>query len=251
MTVHALTDVQDPVREARIDLAAIYRLAARLGFDDTIWNHFTMRMPGRSDQFLVKPHGLLFSEITASNLIIVDTDGNTVEGHGVAERSGVCIHAAVHTAVPRANCVLHSHMRHATWLGMIENGRLLPVHQNGLRFYGRVSYDDHYNGLAIEREEGARIAGFLVGNDLLILANHGVIAVGPSVAEAFYDLYYFEVSCEEQYMIACSGQRPRLIPHEIAEKTAKQYREGESGAPFEYLTAMKRLLAREEPDYLD
>jgi ribulose-5-phosphate 4-epimerase/fuculose-1-phosphate aldolase len=249
MSIHALAERQDPVREARIDLAAAFRLAARLNFDDTIWNHFSLTVPGTSDRFLVKPHGLLMKEIRASDLIVVDTAGDTVEGRGVCERSGACIHIGVHMRHPRAACVLHSHMRHATWLSMVEGGRLLPINQNGLRFHNRVSYDDHYNGLAIETEEGRRIADCLGGNNILVLANHGVIAVGPTVAEAFYHLYYFEVSCEEQYMLACSGAKPNLIRQDIAQKTLEQYVEGESGAPFEYFEAMKRMLTREEPDF--
>jgi ribulose-5-phosphate 4-epimerase/fuculose-1-phosphate aldolase len=249
MVVHAYARKDDATRAARIDLAAAFRLAARLGFDDTIWNHFSLAVPGTTDRYLFKPHGLLFKEIRASDLIVLDAEGNTVEGRGTTDRSAACIHIAVHTAHPRAACVLHSHMRHATWLGMVEGGRLLPIHQNGLRFYNRVSYDDAYGGLALDADEGRRIAAALGDNNLLVLANHGVIAVGATVADAFYDLYYFEVSCEEQYMLACSGARPRLIPHEVAQRTLEQYLEGEPNAPHEYFAAMKRMLEREEPDF--
>jgi len=251
MAVHAYAQRDDPVQQARIDLAAAFRLAARLGFDDTIWNHFSLTVPGTVDRFLVKPHGLLMKEIRASDLIVVDTGGETVEGRGVCEKSGACIHIGVHMRHPRAACVMHSHMRHASWLSMVEGGRLLPIHQNGLRFYNRVSYDDRYNGLAIVEEEGRRIADALGDNNILVLANHGVIVVGKSVAEAFYDLYYFEVSCEEQYMLACSGAKPNLIQQDVAQFTYDQYVEGESGAPFEYFAAMRRMLAREEPDFAE
>jgi ribulose-5-phosphate 4-epimerase/fuculose-1-phosphate aldolase len=249
MAVHAYAQRENPVQQARIDLAAAFRLAARLGFDDTIWNHFSLTMPGTADRFLVKPHGLLMKEIRASDLIVIDPDGNTVEGRGQCERSGACIHVGVHLRHPRAACVLHSHMRYASWLGMVAGGRLLPIHQNGLRFYNRVSYDDRYNGLAIVEEEGRRIADALGENNILLLANHGIIVVGSTVAEAFYDLYYFEVSCEEQYMLACSGVKPNLIPHAMAEATYRQYIDGESGAPFEYFAAMRRMLEREEPEF--
>lgn len=251
MTVHALAERDDPVRAARVDLAAAFRLAARLGFDDTIWNHFSLTLPGTTDRFLVKPHGLLMKEIRASDLIVIDTEGRTVEGRGVCERSGACIHIGVHVRHPRAACVLHSHMKHASWLSMVEGGRLLPVHQNGLRYYNRVSYDDRYNGLATVEEEGRRIADALGNNNILLLANHGVIVVGASVAEAFYDLYYFEVSCEEQYMLACSGAAPNLVPQDVAQRTYDGYIKDEAGAPFEYFAAMKRMLGREEPDFLE
>lgn len=250
MSHPALARKADPVREARIDLAAAYRIAARLAFDDTIWNHFSLRVPGREEHFLVKAHGLLFEEVTASNLLIVDRDGTVVEGEGRAERSAICIHSRIHDTVPRAACVLHSHMRHATWLGTVEGGRLLPIHQNSLRFYGRISYDDRFPGMATNLDEGQRIAKVLGGNDLAILANHGVISIGGSVAEAFYNLYYLEVACEEQYMLACSGMPPRLIPRQIAESALADYAD-EADAPFLYLAAMKRKLLRLEPDFLD
>jgi ribulose-5-phosphate 4-epimerase/fuculose-1-phosphate aldolase len=249
MTVHAFGQREETVRQARLDLAAAFRLAARLGFDDTIWNHFSLTVPGTKDRFLVKPHGLLMKEIKASDLIIIDADGRTVEGRGTCERSGACIHTGIHLRHPRAACVMHSHMRHATWLSMVAGGRLMPIHQNGLRFYSRVSYDDRYGGLAIVEEEGRRIAEALADNNILVLANHGVIVVGKTVAEAFYDLYYFEVSCEEQYMLACSGAKPNLVPQDVAQQTYDQYVEGEAGAPFEYFAAMRRMLEREEPEF--
>lgn len=250
MTVHAYAQRQDPVREARIDLAAAFRLAARLGFDDTIWNHFTLAVPGTTDHYLAKPHGLLMKEIRASDLIIMDGEGNTVEGTGKSDRSAICIHAGVHRMHPRAACVLHTHQKFATWLGNIEGGRLLPINQNGLRFYNRVSYDDAYNGLGTSHEEGRRMAGCLGDNNILVLANHGVIVVGPTVGHAFYDLYYFEVSCEEQYMVACSGAAPRLIKQDIAQLTYDQTVEAEANAGVDYFAAMKRMLAREEPDFM-
>lgn len=252
MSVHAYAGRQDPIREARIDLAAAFRLAARLGFDDTIWNHFTLTVPGRTDRFLSKPHGLLMSEIRASDIIVIDEEGNTVDGKGKSDRAAVCIHVGLHQAHPRARCVLHTHQKFGTWLGNIEGGRLLPINQNAIRFYNRVSYDEGYNGLGTSHEEGARIASTLgETNNILVMANHGLIVVGPTVGHAFYDLYYFEVSCEEQYMVACSGQTPRLIPQDICQMTYEQYQTDEKDAGIDYFAAMKRMLAREEPDFME
>ena len=248
MAKPALADVSDPVRQARIDLAAAYRIAAHLSYDDTIWNHFSLRVPGRDDLFLIKAHGLLFDEVTASNLLVVDRDGTVVEGRGKAERSAICIHSRIHERIPRAACVLHTHMRHAKWLSTVEGGRLEAIHQNGLRFFGRISYDERFLGMATNLEEGVRIAEVLGDNDLAILANHGAMSIGTSVAEAFYNLYYLEVSCEEQYMLSCSGKPPRLIDPGVAQSVLKDY-ENESDAPFEYLAAMKRRVERTEPDY--
>ncbi len=249
MAMSAVSSAEDPVREARIDLAAAHRLAARLGFDDGIWNHFSLTVPGRPEHFLVKPHGLLCAEVTASNLIAADCDGNTVDGRGVAERSGVCIHSRVHLAKTEAACVLHTHMRYATWLSMVENGRLLPINQNGMRYYGRISYDDDYGGLAVELDEGERIARALGDNNILILANHGVVVTGRTVAEAFYDLYYLEVCCKEQFTLVSSGAAPRLIDPEVIERTQAQITAAEGGGPTLYFEALKRQLDAEEPDY--
>lgn len=241
MRIHAVAESRDPIREAREDLAVAYRGAAHFRFDDTIWNHFTLRLPGQPHHFLVKPHGLLFSEVTAENLIVVDTEGRTVEGRGTAERTAVCIHAAIHQAIERATCVLHVHPPYATWLATIDGGRLLPVNQDSLRFYNRISYDDYYNGVALDHDEGRRIAGLFQKNNVLLLANHGVIVIGPTVAEAFYNLYYLELSCEQQYKIACAGRAPRLVAPDIAERTARCFDDDKEG-PVDFLAAMKRLL---------
>jgi ribulose-5-phosphate 4-epimerase/fuculose-1-phosphate aldolase len=251
MALTAVPETQDPLRQARIDLAVAYRLVHRFGFDDTIWNHLSLSVPDRPDLFLVKPHGLLYHEITASNLLAVDAEGNTVEGTGRAERSGVCIHSRVHRLKANAACVLHTHMRYATWLSMVEKGRLWPINQNSLRFVGRISYDEDYSGLASDFAEGERIAATLGDNNIAILANHGVIVTGASVAEAIYDLYYLEVSCAEQYRLACSGQPPRFIPDDVIAKAQEQYPDLEAGAAFEFFEAMKRELDRDEPDYRD
>lgn len=241
----------DPSRQARIDLAAFHRLAARFGMDDGIWNHFSLVVPGRPDLFLVKAHGLLCREVTASNLIAVDGEGNTVEGQGVAELSGVCIHAPVHRAKPSAACVLHTHMRYATWLSMVEGGRLMPINQNSLRYYGRISYDDDYNGLAGDQDEGRRMTEALGDNNIMILANHGVIVTGPTVAEAFYDLYYLEMCCKEQFTIVSSGADPRIIPQDVIALTQSQFDGFEDGGAALYFEALKRRLDIEEPDYRD
>lgn len=249
MALSEVSPSSDPVRQARIDLAAFHRLAARFGFDDGIWNHFSLTVPGSPDQFLVKAHGLLCNEVTASNLIVVDSQGNTVFGQGVAESSGVCIHAPIHRTKPGAACVLHSHMRYATWLSMVEGGRLMPINQNGMRYYGRIAYDDHYSGLAVDQDEGLRMTEVMGDCNILILANHGVIVTGRSVAEAFYDLYYLEVCCKEQFTLVSSGAEPRLIPQDVVALTQSQFADVEDGAEELYFEALKRRLDIEEPGY--
>jgi ribulose-5-phosphate 4-epimerase/fuculose-1-phosphate aldolase len=251
MALSEVSPITDPVRQARVDLAAFHRLAARFALDDGIWNHFSLTVPGCPDLFLIKAHGLLCGEVTASNLIAVDGQGNTVEGRGVAERTGVCIHAPIHRAKPDAACVLHTHMRYATWLSMVEGGRLMPVSQKSLLFYGRIAYDDQYGGLAVEEDEGQRMTEALGDNNILILANHGVIVTGPSVAETFYDLYYLEQCCKEQFTLVSSGAEPRLIPEDVVALTQSQYVGVEDGGADLCFDALKRRLDDEEPDYRD
>ena len=249
VSLNAISSADDPARAARVDLAAAHRLAARFGLDDGIWNHFSLEVPDRPAHFLVKPHGLLCREITASNLIAVDAEGATVEGRGAAERTAVCIHSPVHLARADAACVLHAHPRYATWLSMVEGGRLMPINQDGMRYYGRISYDDEYCGVALDAAEGERIAGALGDNTILILANHGVIVTGETVAAAFYDLYYLELCCQEQFTLLASGAAPRLIAPAVAERTRKQFEGAEAGGAALYFEALKRRLDAEEPDY--
>lgn len=131
----------DPIRAARVELAAAYRLAARFGFNEGIDNHFTLMVPGARDRFLLNAFGLHWSEVTASNLIAVDFDGHVVEGRGEAEATAYFIHSRIHRAHPRARCVLHTHMPYATALTAIQGGRLEPVGINALRFNGVIAYD--------------------------------------------------------------------------------------------------------------
>jgi len=248
-TANNITSLVDVERQVRIDLAAAHRLASRMRWQDGVYNHFTHAVPGHANQFLVKPHGLLMNEITASNLIVVDMDGKTVSGDGFVETSALHIHAAIHMDVPAAACVLHLHPPYTTWLTCLQDNRLKLTHQAALRFHNRIAYDDAYGGLAMARDEGHRMATQLGNHNLMLHANHGVTSTGPSVAHAFADLYDLEKSCRNYYLGTCSGMAQREIPEETAEITARQYeseREQYVELSFE---AWKRQLDKEEPDY--
>src|ERR1700687_1482120 len=166
--------LRDEILQARVDLAAAYRLAVRFGLNEGIDNHFTLMVPGSRDRFLLNAFGLHWSEVTASNLIVVDAKGNVVEGEGEAETTAVCIHAPIHVANPRAACIMHTHMPYATALSMIEGGRLEPASQNALSFYDQVAYDEDYQHLAMQTDEGARLSKILDGKRILLMANHGI-----------------------------------------------------------------------------
>lgn len=241
----------DAVRQARIDLAACFRMAARLGMHEGICNHFSFVVPGRDDLFLVNPYGWAFSEITASRLLVCDFAGNVVAGDGVPEATAFFIHARMHKNVSRAKAAFHTHMPNATALAMVEGPPLLWAGQSSLKFYGRTLVDEHYNGLALDETEGDRIAASMGDADIVFMKNHGVMVVGPSVAEAWDDLYYLERAAEAQRLALSTGRTLKPVPHELAQRTYEQMREGDRDSARLHLESIKRILAKDEPDFME
>jgi ribulose-5-phosphate 4-epimerase/fuculose-1-phosphate aldolase len=240
----------DAVRRARIDLAACFRMAARLGMHEGICNHFSCLVPGRDDLFLVNPYGWAFREITASRLLICDFEGHVIAGDGVPEATAFFIHARVHKKVPRAKACFHTHMPHATALAMLEGPPLLWAGQTALKFYGRTVVDEEYGGLALDAAEGDRIAESIGDADIVFMRNHGVMVVGPGIAEAWDDLYYLERAAQAQLLAMSTGRRLQPVPPEVAAKTSAQMREGDGESARLHLESIKRILAREEPDFM-
>jgi ribulose-5-phosphate 4-epimerase/fuculose-1-phosphate aldolase len=241
--------MNEAVWQARVDLAAAFRLAVMFGFHEGICNHFSLAVPGRTDRFLLNSYGFHFSEVTASSLLMVDEEGNIVEGDGIVEKTAFYIHSCIHRSQPKARCVLHTHQPYATTLTVIEGGRLEPASQNALRFYEKIAYDDVYNGLALDNSEGARIADRMEGKPICFLGNHGVIVTGESVAWAFDELYYLERACELQVLAMSTGRPLRQIPHDLAVTTRRQI-EGELALySKEHFKALKRLLDKQNPGY--
>lgn len=239
------------VRQARIDLAACFRMAARLGLQEGICNHFSAMVPGRDDLFLVNPYGWAFAEVTASRLLVCDFQGNVVAGEGTPEATAFYIHARLHMRHPRARAAFHTHMPNATALSMLEGPPLVWAGQTALKFYGRTVVDEDYNGLALDEAEGDRIADAMGEADIVFMKNHGVMVVGPSIAEAWDDLYYLERACEVQRLALATGRPLKPVPAELARRTYEQMRSGDSESARLHLESCKRILAREEPDYLD
>lgn len=240
----------DAVRQARVDLAACFRMAARLGMHEGICNHFSFVVPGRDDLFLVNPYGWAFSEITASRLLVCDFAGNVVAGEGVPEATAFFIHARVHKNLPRAKAAFHTHMPNATALAMLEGPPLAWAGQTALKFYGRTVVDEEYGGLALDESEGDRIAASIGDADIVFMKNHGVMVVGPTIAEAWDDLYYLERAAEVQRMAMTMGRPLKVVPPEMAQRTYEQMREGDRESARLHLESVKRILAREEPDFM-
>ncbi|MDP4026211.1 aldolase [Methylobacterium sp. NEAU 140] len=241
----------DALQAARADLAACFRMAARLGLEEGICNHFSALVPGRDDLFLVNPYGLAFREITASRLLVCDFHGRVVAGEGQPEATAFFIHARLHARLPRARAAFHTHMPYATALSMTEGEPLAFAGQTALKFYGRTAVDDAYNGLALDAAEGDRIAATLGDADVVFLRNHGVIVTGPTVAEAWDDLYYLERAAEVQVKALSTGRRLIPVDPEIARTAAAQMREGDPESARLHLASVKRVLARHEPDFAE
>jgi len=238
----------DPIIQARIDLAAALRWAARLGLNEGICNHFSLAVPGAQDRFLINPQGLHWSEISPDDLVVIDPEGNVVEGKHQVEATAFFIHGRIHRGKPNAACVLHTHMPYATAITVSDGGRLEWASQNALRFYGRVAYDECYNGLVLDTEEGDRICAQVENADVLFLANHGVIVCGETVAQAFDDLYYLERACMVQVLAESTGKPLKIVPESIAAMTGRQIA-SDKIQPKLHLEALKRILDREEPGW--
>ncbi len=235
------------ILQARIDLTAALRTAARMGLNEGICNHFSLAVPGTTDRFLINPQGLHWSEITPADLVMTDAEGNIIDGRHKVEATAFFIHGRLHLGKPNAKCVLHTHMPYATALAIADGGRLEWANQNALRYYGRVAYDECYNGLVLDAEEGDRICAQAQRADILFLANHGVIVCGDSVARAFDDLYYLERACHVQVLAQSTGMPLKIVPDSIAAMTGKQIMEDQQY--LLHFEALKRLLDRDEPGW--
>ena len=204
----------DAVLRLREDLALALRAAALHGFAEGVCNHFSVELPDGSGRFLLNPRGLLWSEVQAEDIVMVDGDGNALAGRHAVEPTAMFIHGAVHRLGAKA-CVLHTHMPYATALTLTSDRCLdTTLSQNAMRFHGRIAVDAHYNGLALDGAEGERIAAAMGGADVVFLGNHGVVVCGERMAYAYDDLYYLERACMAQVLAQSSG-RP-LLPVDAA-----------------------------------
>jgi ribulose-5-phosphate 4-epimerase/fuculose-1-phosphate aldolase len=255
MSVHSLSAKRavDPVREAKIHLAAAHRLAVLHELEEGIDNHFTVTVPGRNDRYLILPFGLHWSEARASDMIVFDESGATLEGEGTVELSAQCIHAPIHR-ITGVRVVLHTHQTWAVALNMLRNNRLLPASQTAAYFYGHVAYDDHYAGTADTLEEGERLARLLGDNQVMFMKNHGVLVVGATVAQAYERLYKLERVCRAQVLAMATGEPLEILSDEIVaqvQAVPADDRHSPSDRERLYFEAMMRVLDRELPGYAD
>ena len=245
--------ISDIEWEARIDLAAAFRLVDLHGWSDLLATHLSVRVPNTGDQFLINPFGMLFEEITASSLIKIDGDGNILSESAYGfNPAGFVIHSAVHMARNDAICVFHTHTQAGVSVATQEDG-LMPLTQHALAVLAHTGYHD-YEGIAMDLDERARIACDLGDNNILILRNHGLLTVGQTVGEAFMWLYRAERACRMQIAFQQAGARPNDISAEIQEATYERNRFNNSEDGYRTIgklewPALLRKLDRIDPSY--
>lgn len=232
-------------REARIELAAAYRIFDMLGWTELIFNHITVRVPGPEVRFLINPFGLHYSEIKASNLVLIDIDGNPLRGsEWPVNRAGFVIHSAIHGAIERAHCVMHTHTTPGMAVACLEEG-LSPHNFYGAMLTGRVAYHD-FEGVTVEPGEKERLVRDIGTKPALILRNHGLLTWGPTVSEAFVLMWTLQRACEVQIAASRAGTVQKIRP-EVFEQTV---REGSDKRLAEdVFAALKRQLERRDPSY--
>ncbi|NEP01813.1 MAG: class II aldolase/adducin family protein [Symploca sp. SIO2E9] len=211
-------------QDLRVNLAAAYRLIHYYGMTDMIYSHISVRIQEEPAIFLLNPHGLLFDEIRASNLVRVDVNGNKIDAKDAdVNPAGFTIHSAIHLGRPNAQAIFHTHTVSGMAVAAMEEG-LLPLNQASMEFYDRVAYHD-YEGISLELDERERIVASLGAKNCLILRNHGLLTVGRTIAEAFYYMYYLNQACEIQVNVLSTGAKNITPPPEICEHTARQFEE--------------------------
>lgn len=236
--------------QVRVDLAAAYQLASHFRWTDLIYTHFSARVPGTHDEFLINPYGLLFDEITASTLVRIDALGRVLEdatGLGY-NQAGFVIHGAVHAARPEIQCVIHTHTRAGVAVSAMQCG-LLPISQHALRVCADISYHD-YEGIALDLDERTRLARDLGASRSMLLRNHGLLTLGDTIRDAFERMYYLECACQIQ-VDALAGGQVRLLPESVVQKGWQQFERADRPSAQKDWPALLRLLERRGSNFRD
>ena len=235
--------------ETRQDLAAFYRTIPYFGWDDLIFTHISAKVPGVDDEFLINPYGFLFDEITASNLVKVNLKGKILsDTNNFINPAGFTIHSAIHESREDAHCIVHLHSNDGVAVASLKDG-LLPLSQTGMLVRSQIAYHD-YEGVALFEEEKERLVKDLGEARLMILRNHGTLALGKNVAEAFTNIYFLEKACSYQVR-ALSGNLELNYPSEESIETTRQQGEGREMAAALLWPAVKRKMERLDSSFLN
>jgi len=236
-------------REARLQLAACYRIFNHLGWVEMIFNHITLRVPGPEKLFLINPFGLHYSEITASSLLLIDIEGNPVrETKWPVNRAGFVIHSAIHASVPDAHCVMHTHTTNGMAVASLKDG-LSPTNFYAAQLHGGVAYHD-FEGITVEESEKTRLVTSIGDKRAVILRNHGLLAWGPSVPEAFMTLWTLQRACDVQIASSSAGTLNPIRPAVFAQ-TVRESGPGEKRTCEDVFAAMQRIVDAKDPSYRD
>ena len=242
--------------ELRVQLAGTYRIIDHLGWSELIWTHTTVRLPGPDHHFLINPYGLRFDEVSASNLVKVDSGGNIIgDQEQEINPAGFVIHSAIHMARPDVQCILHTHTIAGMAIAGLESG-ILPISMYALGYYGQVAYHD-FEGPSLDLDERARLGANLGSNNILILRNHGLLTCGESVAQAFVRMYRLERACQVQLAAQATGSKLAIPPQHICELSAERSErflstkggDGYSRRPNPEFAALLRLMDLKDPSY--
>ena len=219
--MNSKTHFSDEEWSNRVNLAACYHLADHFQMTDIIWNHITSKTSKNKETFLINKFGLRYNEITASNLLEIDLEGNVISGDGEINYTGYIIHGAVHKAKENIHCVMHTHTRAGLAISCLKDG-LKPIFQDAAIFHNRVSYHD-WQGMSTEVEECKDIAKNLGNNKVMILRNHGLLTCGETIGEAFILMYYLDKACKNQLDTMSTGLETIVPSDNIMEYAAGQY----------------------------
>lgn len=229
------------VSRLREDLALALRAASHHGLAEGVCNHFSVELPDESGRFLLNPRGLMWSEIQADDIVLVNAAGDQLAGRHPVEPTAMFIHAAIHQVAGKA-CVLHAHMPYATALTLTQDRALdTALSQNAMRYHGRVAVDADYNGLALDATEGQRIAKAMQGADIAFLGNHGVVVCGARIDYAYDDLYYLERACQVQVLAQSTGRPLAPVDADLAAHVGAQMH-GERLQSELFFEALRRQL---------
>jgi ribulose-5-phosphate 4-epimerase/fuculose-1-phosphate aldolase len=256
--------------EHRRDLAATLRYTARLGMNEGIANHYSLALSPDGAQFLMNPYGRHWSQIRASDLLILDAlcdpagrddvapkgrddvapkgrDDVAPKGRDDVDPTAWAIHSALHRRLPQARCIMHLHSKYATVLACLKDSNLPPIDQTTMRFHNRIAYDEGFDGMGLG-DEAERIAGCLGNKSIMLMGQHGVLVTGPTVAQCFDTIYYFERAADTYITALTTGRALNIASDAVAEKTAQQW-EDYPGFADKHLAAIRSILDAQEPDY--
>jgi ribulose-5-phosphate 4-epimerase/fuculose-1-phosphate aldolase len=234
----------------RTELAACFRIAAMFDWQEAVANHFSLAVSPDGHQFLINTRWRPFAKVKASDLVLLDSTGAAPDPSLKVDITAWNIHGTMHKHVPQARCILHVHPPYATALSCLADPSIKPVDQTSARFFNRVAIDTGFTGMADNQDEGLRLAHALGDKKILMMGNHGVITVGETVAEAFDAMYHLERAARTLMLAYATGQPLNIMPHAIAEKTAKAWeRDWEDGFGRTHFEEMQQLVAANDPAY--